>query len=315
MPINLLIKLKYRKIAIYNPLVMRKSASVLALICAMSSSTLFGQSDQSLQVYQFYTPDGIAVSFENVIETLSLQDVVLFGEHHDHALIHWLQLKIAEKLSDKKPMLMGGEMFETDNQLIIDEYIAGLVNDRRFEAEAKLWPNYKTDYRPLLQLAKSLETKFIATNVPRRYASLVSQSGLDTLNTLSDDAKALMAPLPIEFSMETPGYPEMMEMMHGGGMGMNFDPKNFVKAQAIKDATMADRILKNLKSQSVFLHFNGDYHSADYGGIYWYLKRANPDLKIATIKIANFHQENSDQNAYKGGDFILVVPEDFTKTH
>jgi uncharacterized iron-regulated protein len=295
---------------------MRKSAFILSIAGAMLSLSVIAQDiNERLQVYQFYTSEGKAVSFEDVLETLSTQEVVLFGEHHDHALVHWLQLKTAEKLSEKTSLIMGGEMFETDNQLIIDEYLTGLVNDRRFEAEAKLWPNYKTDYKPLLMLAKGLETRFIATNVPRRYASLVSQSGLDTLLTLSESAQALMAPLPIEFSMDTPGYPEMLEMMHGGGIGMNVDPQNFVKAQAIKDATMAYCILKNVMHQSVFLHFNGDYHSADYGGIYWYLKKAKPDLKITTIKIANFAAENGDENRYKGGDFILVVPEDFTKTH
>jgi uncharacterized iron-regulated protein len=246
---------------------------------------------------------------------MSQQDVVLFGEHHDHALIHWLQLKAAEALGEKTSIILGGEIFETDNQLIINEYLAGLVPDRRFEAEAKLWPNYKTDYRPLLQLAKNLDAPFIATNVPRRYAGIVSQYGLDTLQTLGQDAEALMAPLPILFSMETPGYPEMVEMMHGGGMGANFDPQNFVKAQALKDATMAHSILENLEESKVFIHVNGDYHSADFGGIYWHLRQAQPSLKILSVKIAYFGDEDGSENGYAGGDILLVVPEDFTKTH
>ncbi len=284
-------------------------------------SLLFGFSSRAqvesgdLQAYQFFTSSGEKISFGAAIDLMVENDVVLFGEHHDHAMIHWLQLKTAQALSAKKPLVMGGEFFETDNQLLLDEYITGLVNDKRFEAEVKLWPNYATDYKPLLQFARDKGYPFIGTNVPRRYASLVSQQGLDTLSHLSPQALLLLSSLPITFSMDTPGYPEMMEMMHGGGMGQNFIPENFVKAQAIKDATMASRILSNLKPETIFLHFNGDYHSSDFGGIFWYLQKAQKDLKIYTIKIVN-SDDFSFQSEWKDrGSLILLVPEDFTRTH
>ncbi len=276
----------------------------------------FTQNDKNeLKAYQFYSNEGARITFGDAVEEMGECDIVLFGELHDNAMIHWLQLKTAQALSDKKTITLGGEMFETDNQLLIDEYLSGLVNDNRFEAEARLWPNYKTDYRPLLQLAREKNFRFIATNVPRRYASLVSQQGLDTLKTLSPQALELLPKLPIAFSMDTPGYPEMIEMMHGGGMGANFKPENFVMAQALKDATMAERILNNFNVGEMFLHFNGDYHSADYGGIYWYIQNMKPAAKTCTVKVfsADIMDFKSDWNS--SGNIILVIPEDFTRTH
>jgi len=45
--------------------------------------------------------------------------------------------------------MLGAEMFESDNQLIMDEYMTGKIkNLKNFEDEAKLWPNYQTDYKP-----------------------------------------------------------------------------------------------------------------------------------------------------------------------
>jgi uncharacterized iron-regulated protein len=78
---------------------------------------------------------------------------------------------------------------------------------------------------------------------------------------------------------------------------------------------MADRIVQHLQANSTFLHFNGDFHSADFGGIYWYLKQLNPKIKAMTIKI--FSETGLDfQAEWEGsGDLILVVPEDFTRTH
>ncbi len=266
-------------------------------------------------VYKMYNSDGTNADFTEAINRMASADVVLFGELHDHPVIHWLQLRTAEALAHKITLVMGGEMWETDNQVMLDEYISGRVNDKRFEADARLWPNYKTDYKPLLKLAKEQKIPFIATNVPRRYAGFVSQYGLDTLTSFSAESKAYFAPLPIAFNMDIPGYSEMMEMMHGGGMGTGIDPQNFVKAQALKDATMAERILKNRKKGGAFLHFNGDYHSANYGGIYWYLKNADKKLNVYTVKVYSEANVSFSQEWKNSGDLIIVVPDDFTRTH
>jgi uncharacterized iron-regulated protein len=240
-------------------------------------------------------------------------DVILFGEFHDHAMVHWLQLKAAQSLMKESELILGGEFFETDDQLLIDELLAGITPMKKFEAEAKLWQNFETDYAPLLQLAADSQVTFIATNVPRRYASFVARNGIDTLETLSKEAKNLLPPLPMPFSMETPGYQEVYDMM-GGGHGMK--PENFVLAQALKDYTMAHNIGENAKKKTTFLHINGDFHSKDFGGIYWYLNELYPKLKVSTIKVVQTTDVNSvSADELTGGDIILVVPENFTRTH
>ncbi len=115
--------------------------------------------------------------------------------------------------------------------------------------------------------------------------------------------------------MDTPGYPEMIEMMHGGGMGANFKPENFVMAQALKDATMAERILNNRKDGELFLHFNGDYHSAHYGGIFWYIENIKSSAKTCTIKVFTTAVMDFEPDWTTSGNLILVIPEDFTRTH
>ena len=236
---------------------------------------------EELKAYQFYQ-GSTPISFEKAVDVMAEADVVLFGEFHDHAMVHWLQLKTAQRLMESGNLIMGAEFFETDNQLLLDELIDGTTPMKKFTAEAKLWPNFKTDYAPILQLAVDSQITFIATNIPRRYASLVARKGADTLKFLSKSAKGLMPPLPMPFSMETPGYQAVYEMM-GGGHGM--EPENFVKAQALKDYTMAFNIGENMHKNSLFLHFNGDFHSADYGGIYWYLNQLYPKLEVISIKV------------------------------
>ena len=267
--------------------------------------------NHTLNTYAFYNSEGSELSYNQVIDDIKDADVALFGELHNDAMIHYIQLRMVKDLMKSKNLVLGAEFFERDDQLKINEYISGLIPARNFESEARLWPNYDTDYKPIVDLARDSGITFIATNVPRRYAALVAKGGLDTLNTLSKEAKNLLPKIPVAFSMDTPGYSEMIEMMGGHGAGSD----NIIQAQALKDATMAESIANNIEKNTLFVHINGDFHSANYGGIYWYLKKSNPKLNIKTIKVYSEASLNFNPGFKGTGDIILVVPEDFTKTH
>src|SRR5690554_5090846 len=203
-------------------------------------------------------------------------------------------------------------MLEANNQIQLNQYLSGEISQTQLDSTASLWMNYKTDYKPLVDFAKTKQLPFIATNVPRKYASLVYRNGLEALETeLSTEEKTWVAPLPIAFDPELPGYKSMLTMMSD-----HANP-NFPKAQAIKDATMAHFIYDHFKeNKNQFIHFNGDYHSKNFEGIYWYLKRLNPELNIVVISTVEQEKLNSLDEEFKGqGDFILVVDEDMTKTY
>jgi len=261
-------------------------------------------------VYRLYDREGTEIAYDEAIDRLAGAEVVLFGELHDNTLIHQTQISMTEDLYKKRKgeLILGAEMFDSDNQLILDEYLAGLILHRHLVAEAKVWDNYETDYRVLVDFAKKHGLKFIATSIPRRYAGLVSREGIKALDGLSGEAKQYIAPLPVAVALATPGYREMMEMNLDMGHGMQMNPGNLVAAQAVKDATMAYFILKNLASKKLFLHFNGVYHSQNYGGIYWYLKKVAPELNVLTL--SSVETESLEfKDEYRGlGDFILVVP-------
>jgi uncharacterized iron-regulated protein len=288
---------------------MRKTLpALLALILFMSMS-------KDKPAYKIYTSKGKEVSFGQLVNEAKKADIVLFGELHNNPIVHWLQLELTKTLHEElgNKLALGAEMFETDNSLIISEYLAGKVNDRNFESEARLWPNYQTDYKPLLQYARDNQLNFVATNIPRRYAALVNREGLESLDSLSSAAKSLIAPLPIEYDGKLSGYKAMLDMMAGSGHVNT----NLPKAQAIKDATMSHFILQNFtKGEQTFLHFHGTYHSDDYQGIMWYLQKTNPGLKILTIHSTEAVDiEKIDDEISGKADFLIVTPEIMTKTH
>lgn len=270
---------------------------------------------QAPEAYALYKSNGKKAKFEKMIDSMADADVVLFGELHNNSLCHWMQLQVTKSLfAEDSLLILGAEMFESDNQLIMDEYFDDRVKQSNFEKEMRMWNNYATDYKPLLEFGKANGIRFIATNVPRRYAALVNKEGLEGLETLSDEAKRFLPPLPIPFDTLAPNYQEMMNMSMGGhGMGGNM--LNMVKAQAIKDAAMAHFILQNLDEGKTFLHFQGDFHSKNFGAIYWYLKQYRPGLRIITLSTQEAADTSFKEEYEKVADYILVIPEDMTKTY
>lgn len=271
------------------------------------SVSLFGQQKPA---YILYNAQGKKIKYNRMIKKLAKQDIILFGEYHNNAIAHWLELEVAKDLAAERKLILGAEMFEADNQQPLTDYVTGKITAKGLDSAARLWPNYNTDYSPIVNFAKEKQISFIATNIPRRYASLVSKKGFEALDSLSLMEKTWMAPLPMDYDSSLPGYVKMLEMMGGHGGA------NMPKAQASKDATMAYFILKNYQPGLLFIHYNGSYHSDNHDGIYWYLKKAQPGYKYATITIVtqnNIHQllaENKNK-----ADFIICVDEDMTNTY
>jgi uncharacterized iron-regulated protein len=297
---------------IQNP---RNMKTTSLLLLAASLSLLSFRSDKP--AYRLYDASGRNVKYQKMIETVSTADVVFFGELHDNPISHWLELEVTADIHKNagNRLVLGAEMFETDDQLVLNEYLSKKYEADKFEAEVKLWKNYKTDYKPLVEFSKKNGLPFIATNIPRRYASMVSRRGLEVLDSLTPEAKELIAPLPISYDPELKCYKDMMSMHGMPGMGGKPN-ENMPKAQAVKDATMAHFIAKNLQQGQIFIHYNGAYHSDNYLGIIHYLKLFRPGIRVATITTVLQDDIQTLQPDNAGlADFIIVTPETMTRTY
>lgn len=282
----------------------------ILLFIALSISH-FGYS-QDLIPFKIYDKKGKEIKYKKILKELTGSDVILFGELHNNPISHWIQLKLSEDLNSNYTLALGAEMLERDNQEPLSDYLNGKIDQDGLDTLARLWPNYRTDYKPLVDFAKNNEIEFIATNIPRRYASMVYKNGFSILDTLSEKEKSWIADLPIPYDPELPGYKKMLTMMS------DHANENFPKAQAIKDATMAESIVNFLEKNKVekFLHFHGAFHSNNFEGIFWYLEQYNPAL--STMTLTTVLQENvnilEDENK-ELADFIIVVDEKMTTTH
>lgn len=274
----------------------------------------YGQNGQS---YQIYTGSGKKTTYKKLVKSLEEKDVVLFGEYHDNSIIHWLQQEVTKEMYRLygHRLALAFEMLERDQQGFIDTLMLLKNEDETYSYlksnQSRMWPNFVTDYLPLIEFAKNNGLQCSAANVPRRYASMIYKKGREALDTLSSEEKSWIGPLDFHVDTTLSQYAALAAMDMHGGAG------SFVEAQAIKDVTMAESIFKLLESGKTVIHFNGAYHSDFHQGIMHYIEQFKPQAKILTISIIS--QENiltfdKDENSDRA-DFIICVPINMTKTH
>ena len=284
--------------------------SLLALAACTAANAQAGK-----PAYVLYDGNGRQVQYEKMVADLASADVVMIGEHHNNPISHWLEYEITASIHEIRQgmVVLGAEMFEADTQLMLDEYVSGMISTTRFEADSRLWHNYSTDYEPLVAFARENGLRFVATNIPRRYADMVNKGGgLHVLDALSDEAKGYMAPRPM------PLKPDSVMLAEGSIMSMmSKDPLAIAKAQAVKDATMAYFITRNMEDGKVFIHYNGSYHSDFHDGILHFLNIYKPGLTIKTVStVLQDEPVPFDTEAYGGvADYVICVPVTMTKTY
>jgi uncharacterized iron-regulated protein len=282
------------------------------ILSALAITLVFFAFKSDKNAYLIFDAKGKPSHYAKMLEQAKEADVILFGEQHDNPINHWLEQELTKDLFEarKDKLVMGAEMFEADDQVVVNEYLSGSITEKTFKDECKLWTNFASDYKPLLDFAKKNKLKFIATNIPRRYANMVYTKGLEKLDSIAPEALKWIAPLPIAYDKTLKCYQDIFAAAQGHG------GENLPKSQAVKDATMAYFILKNLSAGQIFIHYNGSYHSDNHTAIEWYLKQARPDLKVLTIgsteqdSIDNLSKENEGL-----GDFIIVTPASMSKTN
>ena len=281
-----------------------------------------------LPAYVIYNRKGEKVSFSEMVKELGKHDICLFGEIHDDPIAHWLEKMVTEEMYNQKGsnLILGGEMWETDQQLLMDEFMLHKYVDKKAYLEsAKNWPNFR-DYKPLLGIALRNNLKFVCTNIPRRYAKVVYKKSIEYLDSLPQAAYQYLPPMPVHFDLSQPAYAKMLSLFasddtHGKAKAkaaapmMAYKGSNLVKAQAIKDATMAYNILQNWEKGKYFIHYNGTYHSKNYDSIYYYLNYYDPKVDIVSIHcwgVKNNLELPTDQNA---ADFNIMIPKSMPTTY
>ena len=257
---------------------------------------------------QLTTPEQIATD-------CAAADVLFFGEEHNDSAGHYLEHIIFEALYKQYPgrIALSLEMFETDNQTALNDYLGGFIPEDRLAKDVRLWNNYK-DYRPMIEYAKKNTIPVIAANPPRRYVSMVSRRGMKSLDSLSKAARKFLPPLPYD-TLSGPYRDRFAEVMKGSPGSTS---PNIYYSQNLWDAGMSYSIYnhwKHNKHQKIF-HCVGRFHCDEKLGTLAQLQKRKSGLKILNISsFSDASFANPDWDKFSNlGDYIILTDPELKKT-
>lgn len=283
---------------------MRNLLIVSLILAAMTILT----PAQNAADFRVYDAQGTAAEIKTIVDALDKTDVVFLGEQHDDPTAHVLQAAILqaafEKYGKSRQIILSMEMFERDSQIVLDEYLADLINENNFVQQSRAWGNYKTDYRPLVEFAKANKIPVVAANAPRRYVNRIARLGKDSLKDVSPDARKWFAPL--DYSAPSAKYAEKFNALMGK---MGAHSSNILESQNLWDATMANSIAKKLKKNALVIHLNGAFHTENRLGTVEHLQKYKRKARIIVVTMKsneNFpnFDKSGDENA---GDFVILT--------
>lgn len=263
--------------------------------------------------YKIYTAAGQRLTVAGLARQTAKYDIILFGEYHDNAVLHRLELELLQSLFARQPKLtLSLEMFERDVQGQLDAYLAGRAGETEFLAAARPWRNYRQDYRPLLEFAKEHALPVLASNIPRTLAAHVVRNG-----SLAGLAPEQAAHLPQTHSAPPGEYRDRFLAEMGRLEGMQVQPDQldgYYQAQCLKDDTMAESIQRHfqLQRRRIF-HVQGDFHGRRRLGVAEKLQQLDPALKILVITpvyVRDFASvKDKVRQCRNDGDILVAVRE------
>ena len=264
---------------------------------------------------------GERIPLARMMEQLERADVIFFGEQHDDRETHRAEAMVLDALGrSNRPVILSLEMFERDVQPMLNDYLAGRISEADFLARARPWPNYVTDYRPLVEMARGNGWPVVASNVPRRIASSVARRGLAALDSLTS---AEREHVPREILCPADAYrARFMEQMRshapGGAQPAPADTlptavaERYYLSQCVKDETMAESIVEARRRgprNAIVIHFNGSFHS-DFGqGTVARVERREPDweaMGITALPTADLEGETIAAHAGRA-NFVIFT--------
>jgi len=210
-------------------------------------------------------------------------DVVVLGELHQTPDVHQTHHALLRALYHRRPnMVIAMEMFERDVQIVLLQYLNGLIDEDEFRAKARPWPFYTRDYRPVIEFAKDKQLMVLAANAPRPLARKAAKEGLDTVLGDKNLARSVTAPQDDYWEWFQETMASHAGMFGPGGM------ERYYAAQCLKDDTMAEAIADHLNgfeadNRPLAVLICGRGHSDNGWGTVQRIKNRMPGVNVRVL--------------------------------
>ena len=184
------------------------------------------------------------------------------GEVHGHELGNAIQQEMFEDILITNPnALLAMEFYERDEQIALDDFLAGITDREAFEKAAdRNEGNNPWAHARMIDAAKEAGRPVIAANAPRRYVRLARTDGFDRLRELNDNQRAL-----VEIPDQTPQGAYRDRFINAmGGMASHGGEEmieGFLRSQSTWDATMAQSMVDGFDDGTPVVLIVGYFHA------------------------------------------------------
>lgn len=274
--------------------------------------------------------DNTAIPWETLVEQAAGADIVVLGEQHDDPFAHRVQAALIEALAAREKVAVCMEMFERDEQPIVDAFLAGTISqeslveatDSRDWGAEGAWDSF---YQPIVDAAKKHGSPVIAANAPRRFVRLARTEAFDGLAAFTPAYPGhFVVPAPIEQTayaerfketMRSHAAPQAAAKKRGGKSKPSVMPamteetlEAMFRAQQVWDATMAEATVRACREHGKALLLVGQFHTDHGGGLLLRMKAAAPELEYLTISIQKATGVALRQEDYDRADYVVFRP-------
>jgi len=184
-------------------------------------------------------PDTLA-TIDDIIPQLTASRIIYVGETHDQFAHHMNQLKVIKKIHDAGYKLaVGMEMFQKPYQQVVDDYLAGRIDEFTFLKKTEYFSRWRYDYnlyKPIIDYIKQQRIPLVALNIQGDLTRKVAREGMYDL----PDKQKKQLPSDMNFSNET--YRKDLNqvfVVHNKQEDLQ-DFNYFLQAQMIWDEGMAE---------------------------------------------------------------------------
>lgn len=193
-----------------------------------------------------HMPTGLFVDAEQMMDGVADHRLIYIGETHDNPAAHRFQLMVLKALAARYPgqLSLGMEVFVPAQQPVLDQWIAGELNEPDFLRQSNWYETWSADfayYRDLLVFARENNIPVRGLNAEKSLVRTVGGTHPDEL----PDEKRQQLP---DMSFVDPYQQSMVDAVFAGHGPGGKHAEGFKRVQTLWDQTMAESIVSYLKS-------------------------------------------------------------------
>lgn len=244
-----------------------------------------------------------STTLPELMAKLDGERLVYVGETHTAFADHLLQLEVLRGMAAQpQGLAVGVEWFQARFQPVLDDYMAGRIDEAEMLRLTEYYDRWRFDYRlyrPIVQFARQNGIPIIALNASAELTSAIRRHGI---NELPSD---LREQLPDSYDVNDRVYEEILRetfSMHAKSSDEEVFQR-FVEVQLTWDETMAQRVADYLAGKPVnrILVLAGKGHIGGRSGI---PNRVARRTGLQGITIGSY---NPGSTRFNAADYLVLA--------